>query len=110
MQTMTRRNLLGSALAAGASAYAWDAVAAGFEVTHSDAEWRALLTPAQYAVLRQSGTEPPYSSPLNDEHRPGTFACAGCGLALFRLRDEVRERHRLAELLGAARRRGRERA
>jgi peptide-methionine (R)-S-oxide reductase len=83
METMTRRRLLGSAMAAGAAGFAWDAVAGGFEVTHSDAEWRALLTPAQYAVLRQNGTEPPYSSPLNAEHRPGTFACAGCGLALF---------------------------
>jgi peptide-methionine (R)-S-oxide reductase len=83
MQTMTRRRLLGSAMAASATGFAWEAVAGGFEVTHSDAEWRALLTPAQYAVLRQSGTEPPYTSPLNDEHRHGTFACAGCGLALF---------------------------
>ena len=54
-----------------------------FKVTHTDAEWRALLTPAQYAVLRQQGTERPYSSPLDKEHRAGTFACAGCQLALF---------------------------
>ena len=60
-----------------------DAVAGEFEVTRSDAEWRALLTPEQYAVLRQEGTERPYTSALNDEHRRGTFACAGCGLALF---------------------------
>jgi peptide-methionine (R)-S-oxide reductase len=54
-----------------------------FPVSHTDAEWRSLLTPAQYAVLRQSATERPYSSPLDHEHRPGTFACAGCQLALF---------------------------
>ena len=54
-----------------------------FEVTHTEAQWRALLTPAQYAILRESGTEQPYSSPLNDEHRAGIFACAGCALPLF---------------------------
>ena len=54
-----------------------------FEVTHSEAQWRALLTPAQYAVLRESDTERPYSSPLNDEHRTGVFSCAGCSLPLF---------------------------
>ena len=54
-----------------------------FEVTHTEADWRERLTPSQYRVLRQEGTERPYSSPLNDEHRAGTFACAGCGLPLF---------------------------
>ena len=61
---------------------AWAATEA-FEVTHSDAEWRKLLTPAQYNILRQQGTEPPFSSALLDEHRKGTFDCAGCALALF---------------------------
>jgi peptide-methionine (R)-S-oxide reductase len=50
----------------------------GFVVTHTDAEWRNLLTPAQYDVLRNAGTETPYTSPLNDEHRHGVFSCAGC--------------------------------
>jgi peptide-methionine (R)-S-oxide reductase len=54
-----------------------------FEVAHSDAEWRTLLTPTQYIVLRRQGTERPYSSPLNGEKRQGTFACAGCDLPLF---------------------------
>ena len=54
-----------------------------YEVTHTDAEWRKLLTPAQYNILRQQGTEPPFSSPLLNEHRTGTFNCAGCALPLF---------------------------
>jgi peptide-methionine (R)-S-oxide reductase len=55
----------------------------GFAVTHTDAEWRQLLTPAQYDVLRNAGTEAPYSSPLNDEHRRGVFGCAGCARHLY---------------------------
>jgi peptide-methionine (R)-S-oxide reductase len=54
-----------------------------FEVSHTDAQWRQLLTPEQYDVLRAAGTEAPFSSPLNDEHRAGIFGCAGCGLDLF---------------------------
>ena len=52
-------------------------------MTHSDDEWRKLLTADQYAVLRQSGTERPFTSPLLHEERSGTFACAGCELDLF---------------------------
>jgi peptide-methionine (R)-S-oxide reductase len=54
-----------------------------FAVTHSDAEWRQLLTPAAYKVLRQEGTERAFTSPLLNEHRAGTFACAGCDLPNF---------------------------
>jgi len=54
-----------------------------FEVTHTDAEWHRLLSPKQYDVLRDAGTENPFSSPLDDEHRKGVFGCAGCGLDLF---------------------------
>ena len=54
-----------------------------YEVTHTDAEWRKLLTPAQYNVLREEGTELPFTSPLLEEHHAGTFSCAGCDLALF---------------------------
>jgi peptide-methionine (R)-S-oxide reductase len=49
----------------------------------SDAEWQRRLSPEQYRVLRKEGTEPPGSSPLNDEKRAGTYHCAGCELALF---------------------------
>ncbi|WP_295688329.1 peptide-methionine (R)-S-oxide reductase MsrB [uncultured Nevskia sp.] len=54
-----------------------------FEVSRSDEEWRKQLTPNQYAVLRREATERPYTSPLNDEHHAGTFACAGCDRELF---------------------------
>jgi len=54
-----------------------------FTVVHTPEEWRRMLTAQQYDVLRESGTERPYSSPLNDEHRDGTFGCAGCNTRLF---------------------------
>jgi peptide-methionine (R)-S-oxide reductase len=54
-----------------------------YPVTHTDAEWRRLLTPEQYEVLRQHGTEAPGSCPLNFEKRHGTFTCAGCDQPLF---------------------------
>jgi peptide-methionine (R)-S-oxide reductase len=54
-----------------------------FEVQHTEAQWRSLLTPAQFDVLRREGTEAPYSSPLDHEKRRGVFACAGCALELF---------------------------
>ena len=52
-------------------------------ITHSDKEWKAMLAPEEYDVLRNEGTERPFTSPLLKEHRAGTFACAGCGQALF---------------------------
>jgi peptide-methionine (R)-S-oxide reductase len=54
-----------------------------FPVTRSDAEWRKLLSPEQYAVMREHGTERPGSCALNYEKRAGTFSCAGCGQPLF---------------------------
>ncbi|RBB39369.1 peptide-methionine (R)-S-oxide reductase [Burkholderia reimsis] len=80
LSSVGRRALVGRAFAAPP---ATPQTAAPFEVTLSDAEWHRRLTPAQYTVLREAGTERPYTSPLNDEHRHGTFACAGCDLALF---------------------------
>ena len=86
---ITRRGLLAGASLGMASAFAsgwWAAFAqAGeaFAVVHSDDEWRKLLTPDQFAVLRQSATERPFTSPLLNEHRRGNFSCAGCDLDLF---------------------------
>ncbi len=53
------------------------------KITKSAAEWRKLLTREQYNILREEGTEPPHSSPLNHEKRQGSFVCAGCELPLF---------------------------
>jgi peptide-methionine (R)-S-oxide reductase len=89
---MQRRSFLSAALvtAAGAalvgrSAFAEQAEknSGAFEVTKTEAEWRKLLTPQQFGILRQHATEIPGSSPLNNEHRKGTFYCAGCDLPLF---------------------------
>jgi len=54
-----------------------------YPVTHSDAEWRKLLLPEQYMIMRQHGTERPGSCALLREKRPGTFVCAGCDQPLF---------------------------
>jgi peptide-methionine (R)-S-oxide reductase len=54
-----------------------------FEVAHTVEEWKKILTPNQFKVLREAATERPFSSPLNDEHRHGVFLCAGCDLDLF---------------------------
>ena len=56
---------------------------ATFEIEKTPDEWRRLLTPEQFAVLRQQSTEPSFTSPLNDEHPKGIFACAGCSLPLY---------------------------
>ncbi len=54
-----------------------------YPVTHTEAEWRKLLTPEQYAIMREHGTEAPGSCALNFEKRAGTFTCAGCDQPLF---------------------------
>jgi peptide-methionine (R)-S-oxide reductase len=71
----TARNLFALGAHAGAEK---------FEVSKTEAEWKQVLTPEQFQVLRQRGTERPYSSALDNEHRPGLFACAACDLPLFR--------------------------
>ena len=53
------------------------------KVDKTEAEWREQLTPEQFYVLREEGTERAFTSPLNREHRDGTFVCAGCGKPLF---------------------------
>jgi peptide-methionine (R)-S-oxide reductase len=54
-----------------------------FKISKTEAQWRKILTPAQFEVLRKQGTEQAGSSPLTNEHRPGKFVCAGCNLPLF---------------------------
>lgn len=60
-----------------------EGAAGRFEFTRTDAQWRALLTPAQYDVLRREGTERPFTSPLDTEKRTGTFHCGGCDLPVY---------------------------
>jgi peptide-methionine (R)-S-oxide reductase len=85
---MLRRDFLvmfATAAAGGIVLPAWLITKADeLEMTKTDAEWRSILTPAQYDVLRQEATEPPGSSPLLNEHREGIFVCAGCELPLFK--------------------------
>ena len=57
-------------------------------VAKTDAEWRMILSPDQFAVLRQAATERPFSNPLNNEHRQGTFFCAGCQWPLYSSKDK----------------------
>src|SRR5262249_13472589 len=87
MPTMFNRRhaiLSGSSALIGMLALSGHALAAGTaRITRSEDEWRALLTPAQYAALRLGETEEPYSSPLETENRRGIFSCAACGSALF---------------------------
>ena len=85
---MPRRSFLASLTALfspmlGASAAEAASAAADPQWNLSDAEWKRRLSPAAYQVLRKEGTERPFSSPLNNEKRAGTFHCAGCDLPLF---------------------------
>jgi peptide-methionine (R)-S-oxide reductase len=59
------------------------AAAEAFEVTHPAADWKRRLGADRYRILREAGTEAPFTSALNKEHRRGTFACAGCALPLY---------------------------
>ena len=92
--SVSRRALIGGALAAGAAVLLRKSRAASpgpgkrFEVEKTDAEWKAQLSPAAYDVLRHQSTERAGTSPLLDEHREGTFLCAGCALPLFSSRTK----------------------
>ncbi|MBL4858867.1 MAG: peptide-methionine (R)-S-oxide reductase MsrB [Erythrobacter sp.] len=84
----SRRGLLGwigatASFAALAACGSGRAEAKSFPVKLSEAQWREKLTKSEFNVLRNAATERPYSSPLNDENRAGTFICAGCENALY---------------------------
>lgn len=74
---------VGAATPVLAACGASEAQARDWPVTKTAAQWRAQLTRAEYRVLREAGTERPYSSPLNDEKRSGTYTCAGCRNRLY---------------------------
>ena len=83
---MNRRNFLSRVSGAFAAAVALPSVAQSTQtdrVVKTPEEWRKTLTPEQFHILREEGTERPYSSPLNNEKRKGTFVCAACALPLF---------------------------
>ena len=85
---MNRRQLLNGGLYGVAAIALWRsgtvAAAAAYPFSLSDAQWRKRLSPLAYNVLRKHATERPFTSPLDKEHREGTFSCAGCGQKLFR--------------------------
>lgn len=86
---MIRRNFLAAGVAAFAASYLGKvgnlmaSPKGTFAVTHSEKEWRKLLTAEQFSILRQEGTEYPGSSALLKEHRKGIFSCVGCDQPLF---------------------------
>ena len=75
--------LAGSLAATKLSAETVSEPAKEFEIMKTEDEWKKILTPEQFAVLRKHGTERAGTSPLDKEYRPGKFACAGCGQELF---------------------------
>jgi peptide-methionine (R)-S-oxide reductase len=83
MQTVLASSAIGVAAAYGLPWWTAAAPSETFAVAHTDDEWRKLLTPQQFAVLRKSATERPFTSPLLHLKRHGSFACAGCDLDLF---------------------------
>ena len=90
-----RRTFVGGAGAAAVAAVGVallgrgsEASAETFEINLTPEQWRRRLSPAQYSVLRERATERAWTSPLNGEHRRGTFVCAGCGLPAYRSQDK----------------------
>lgn len=83
MPTFSRRTFCVATAATFLSLERAAAAEGSYPVQLSDAEWKRKLSKAQYAVLRQDGTERAYSSPLDREKRPGTFLCAGCDNPVF---------------------------
>ena len=75
---MDRRLFMGGLLLGGAALAISGGPAFAYEVTKSDAEWKAQLSPLAYKVLRQAGTEYPFTSPLDKVYAKGTYSCAGC--------------------------------
>lgn len=73
----------GSVLAFGRAQYASAAVKGDFDVTRTEAEWRAMLTDMEYRVMRNEGTEPAGSSPLDKVYEPGMYHCKGCEEPLY---------------------------
>ena len=80
---MNRREFLMTTALASMGASFLHASEGRFEITRTEAEWRAMLSKLQYAVMREEDTERSGSSPLNDESRAGLFHCRGCDLKLY---------------------------
>jgi peptide-methionine (R)-S-oxide reductase len=94
---MNRRQLLGLGVGAVGAGLLGQLAFAGpkpgrpgrkFEVSYSEAEWKQRLSPAEYRILREHGTERPFTSDLLGEKRTGTFVCAACALPLYRSADK----------------------
>ncbi|SMX50510.1 peptide-methionine (R)-S-oxide reductase MsrB [Maliponia aquimaris] len=80
---MNRRNFLAAGAALPFFGRGAQAASGSFEITRTKAEWRAMLSDAEYRVMREEGTERAFTSPLNDEKRAGTYLCRGCDLPLY---------------------------
>lgn len=88
-EMMQKAVTFGSLLSASpANARSTKSRTTGYEVQHTEAEWSQLLSPQQNFILRQGGTESPYSSILEGEERAGLFVCAGCGTPLFNSKEK----------------------
>lgn len=81
--TLSRRACLMGGLAALATRPAWADRTGSFEITRSDAEWRALLSDMEYYVMREEGTERAFTSPLDKFYEKGSYLCRGCDLPLY---------------------------